>query len=172
MRDRDFDVQMSWSGMGRSGTGVITTADAMQELSAPRSMGGTGTSPEELLVSAVALSYTVTLAGMLNRAQLPLERLVVSVRGTVGGTAGERFERIVVNATILEGDAARRDEYEQTAQSAHQRSFLGTALSADTACEVDPVSILPIEAAPHLSTTRTGRPIPASVGSALAERAA
>jgi hypothetical protein len=116
----------------------------------------------------VALSYGVTCSGMLNLLQLPFKRLVAG--GTVSGMPGARFERIVVNAAILEGGATRRDEYEQTAQLAHQCSFLGTALSADLV-GVDPVGLLPIEPAPHLSTTRNGRPVPASVGSALAERA-
>lgn len=163
MRDCDFDVQVSWSGMGRSGKGLIGTADAMQEISGPEPMSGKGTrtSPEELLVAAVALSYTLALSGVLSRAQLPVGRLVVSARGMVRGTpADARFERIVVSPTILEGDTTRRDEYAQAALLARQRSFLGATLSAEVACEVGPLGILPLEAARPLSTTRNGRAVP------------
>src|SRR5689334_983706 len=81
---------------------------------------GVGTNPEELLVSAVSSCYTATLFGVLNRAKLPVDSLVVKASGTVTGLPGRaRFAGIVVTPTILGGDLVRQREYEAAARGAH-----------------------------------------------------
>lgn len=145
MRDLDFDVQVIWSGTGRGGAGLISMDGPAQELSTPASMGGrgAGTNPEELLVAAVSSCYSATLFGVLTRAGLPVSSLTVSARGTVTGFPGRaRFEQIIVSPTILEGDVSRRGEYEQAAQTAHERCFIGGTLASDVAYEVGAVEIV------------------------------
>jgi len=72
--DLSFDVKLRWSGTGREGGEMIEADDLALELSSPKSMGGLGvrTNPEELLVCAVSSCYTVTLFGVLRRAELPV----------------------------------------------------------------------------------------------------
>lgn len=111
MSDVRFEIELRWSGTGRAGAGQILTDDLELELSAPESMGGrgVGTNPEELLVSAVSSCYTATLFGVLDRAKLPVDSLVVEASGTVTGLPGRpRFAGIVVTPTILGGDLARQ----------------------------------------------------------------
>jgi organic hydroperoxide reductase OsmC/OhrA len=58
-----FESQATWRGPQRAGAGVLTTGQQRVVFSAPESMGGrgVGSSPEELLVSAVASCYSGTL---------------------------------------------------------------------------------------------------------------
>lgn len=176
MSDLDFDVQVSWSETGRSGAGRISTHDAVQELSTPASMGGrgAGTNPEELLVAAVSSCYTATLFGVLRRGRLPVSSVTVSARGTVTGFPGAaRFERIMVSPTILEGDLSRRGEYEQAAQTAHERCFIGATLAAGVVYEVGPVEILGVGDATERSALELGSAASANVNvDAPAPRAA
>ena len=144
MSDLDFDVQVAWSGTGREGLGRIDTDDLVLELSTPASMGGrgVGTNPEELLVSAVAACYTATLFGVLRRARLPVSSLAATARGTVTGFPGRaRFERIAISPTIVGGDTRRRGEYEDAANLARDRCFIGATLAPEVAYEVGSVQI-------------------------------
>lgn len=144
MDDLTFDVELSWTGTGRDGTGAIQTDDLLMELSGPESMGGrgVGTNPEELLVCAVSSCFTATLFGVLRRARLPVDSLTIKARGTVTGFPGhERFARIVVIPTILGGDSARQSEYETAAADAHDRCFIGHTLASDIAYEMGSVEV-------------------------------
>ncbi len=144
MSDLDFDVQVAWAGTGREGLGTIDTDDLVLELSTPESMGGrgVGTNPEELLVSAVAACYTATLFGVLRRARLPVSNLAATARGTVTGFPGRaRFERIAISPTIVGGDTRRRGEYEDAANLAHDRCFIGATLAPEVVYEVGSVRI-------------------------------
>ena len=144
MSDLEFEVQVAWSGTGREGLGRIDTDDLVLELSTPASMGGrgVGTNPEELLVSAVAACYTATLFGVLRRARLPVSSLAATARGTVTGFPGRaRFERIAISPTIVGGDTRRRGEYEDAANLAHDRCFIGATLAPEVAYEVGSVQI-------------------------------
>ena len=75
--------------------------------SAPSSMGGrgVGTSPEELLVSAVASCYAGTLFHLLAQDGLPAEQVRVRATGVVTDYPGSaaRFSQIVVQPTIRGG---------------------------------------------------------------------
>lgn len=144
MADMNFDLELHWAGTGRDGAGEIRTDDVAVELSSPKSMGGrgVGTNPEELLVGAVSSCFTATLAAVLSRSELPVESLAVGASGTVTGSArDQRFARIVVNPTILGGDAARMAEYEAAAELAHDRCFIGRTLAPEVSYEVGPVQV-------------------------------
>jgi peroxiredoxin-like protein len=144
MDDLNFDIELGWVGTGREGAGTIQTDDLLMELSAPESMGGrgVGTNPEELLVCAVSSCFTATLFGVLRRARLPVDSLMIKASGTVTGFPGHaRFARIVVTPTILGGDSARQSEYEAAAADAHDRCFIGQTLAADVTYEVGSVEV-------------------------------
>ncbi|MEA2333064.1 MAG: hypothetical protein QOH58_3202 [Thermoleophilaceae bacterium] len=144
MSELDFEVLLNWSGTGRQGTGRIDTHDLVLDLSTPASMGGrgVGTNPEELLVSAVAACYTATLFGVLQRSGLAVRCLTVVATGSVTGfPRTTRFERITVSPTIVGGDARRHGEYEDAANTAHDRCFIGSMLAAEVAYEVGSVQI-------------------------------
>lgn len=146
MAELPFDIQLEWSGSGREGRGTIVTDDLELEYSAPASMGGrgVGSNPEELLVCAVGACYSATLFGLLHRAGLPASAVRIAASGTVSDyPAHSRFARLTVSPTILDGDPARRGEYEQTAEAAHARCFIGRALADDVEYEVGTVTVEP-----------------------------
>lgn len=146
MRELPFQVELEWSGGGREGAGRILTDDLELELSTPASMGGrgVGTNPEELLVCAVASCYAATLAGILRRSGLPATSVNIDARGTVSGYPEQaRFERIVVSPTIHDGDPTRVQEYEQAAETAHERCFIGQTIAGTVDYQVGWVAVEP-----------------------------
>lgn len=134
MSELRFDVELTWMGNGDEGAGRIHGEDSELEYSVPASMGGrgSGTNPEELLVSAVASCYSATLEGVLRRAGLPAEEVRVDATGVVqisGYPAHARFTRLTVSPTIVDGDPERGAEYERAARGAHDRCFIGHTLA-------------------------------------------
>lgn len=144
MSDLGFEIKLRWSGTGREGVGEIRGDNTSIDLSGPESMGGkgTGTNPEELLVSAVSSCYIATLFGVLRRAGLPVAALTVDATGGVTGFPGKaRFDHVVVSPTILGGDPSRQDEYETAAVLAHDRCLIGKALAPEVTYEVRSVRV-------------------------------
>lgn len=150
MTDIQFDVDLEWSGAGRDGAGRIVTDDLELEYSSPASMGGrgVGTNPEELLVCAVASCYSATLLGVLRHAGLPASSVRIEATGTVSGyPTSARFERLVVSPTIVDADPKRASEYEQAAEVAHGRCFIGRTVAGNVDYRVGRVGVEPTRAA-------------------------
>lgn len=141
-----FSVELSWSGSGREGAGRVEGADTEIGYSVPASMGGrgSGTNPEELLVSAVGSCYSATLFGVLRRAGLPVSTVRVQAVGTVAGYPEQaRFAQLTVSPTISGADTGRAYEYEHAAQAAHDRCFIGRTLAPAVDYRVGRVSVEP-----------------------------
>lgn len=147
MRDLTYTSLVAWKGTGRAGGGVLTTGAQTVTFSAPANMGGrgVGTSPEELLISAVASCYSGTLVHLLARDGLPAEGVEVRVSGVVTDYPGERerFSRITVSPTIVGGEPQRSREYVLTARAAREHCFIGQALHTEIRYEVGDVSLEP-----------------------------
>jgi peroxiredoxin-like protein len=144
MGDLSFDVQLRWTGTGRDGAGEIRGDGLAVEYSGPDSMGGRGigTSPEELLVSAVSACYTATLFAELRRAGLPVDSVAVAASGTVTGFPGRtRFAGIRVNPTILGASVERLEKYEHAAEAADRHCFIGHTLGPKVDYEVGSVTV-------------------------------
>lgn len=69
MVKHDFNVTTHWSG-GRESVGNLNGDVLTEQISIPAGLGGngTGTNPDELLVSAAASCYIISLAAVLERA--------------------------------------------------------------------------------------------------------
>ena len=144
-QDLDFTVRSSWSGTGRSGLGTIASGGQSITYSVPAAMGGqgTGTSPEELLVAAVSACFSGTLTRILHARGLPVARLDLTAHGVVSGYPAEtRFARIVVQPSISGGDPSRLGEYEEAAQTARRRCFIGGTLKESVDYAVGEVSVV------------------------------
>lgn len=105
MSDLLFTSKLSWSG-GRSSSGVVETGGQSLQLSVPASMGGlgAGTSPEELISSAVGSCYTSTLAAILESRRLPAASIEVQVNTLVSDYPGPNAR--VARLTRLARDAS------------------------------------------------------------------
>ncbi len=145
MTDLTFASMVRWEGRGRDGGGTVTTGGQTLDYSAPSSMGGrgVGTSPEELLVSAVASCYSGTFFHLLGRDGLPADDVAVDAVGVVSDypSRAARFSRIVVNPTITGADSSRLSEYQACAQVARDHCFIGTALRDTITYEVGEVTV-------------------------------
>ena len=147
MAELTFKSRVTWRGRERAGAGIVTLGREEVVFSAPSSMGGrgVGTSPEELLVSAVASCYAGTLFHLLAQDGLPAEQVRVRATGVVTDYPGSaaRFSQIVVQPTIRGGVPQRAPEYTACAHMAHEHCFIGKALRDDISYEVGEVVVRP-----------------------------
>ncbi len=145
MADLTFGVVSNWTGLGNVGLGEIAANNRTYEFSVPTEMGGrgAGTSPEELLTSAVCTCFTSTLFALLSRARLPATKLTVAAQGKVVGYPGKdaRFAEIRVSPTVHDGDTSRLEEYAKFACQARDRCFIGRTLRGNVAYIVGEVSV-------------------------------
>jgi osmotically inducible protein OsmC len=144
MEDLTFEVMTRWSGTGHDAVGTVQTGGQVLAWSVPSGMGGRGegSSPEELLASAVATCYTGTLSSLLTRDGLPWERVQVKMHETVAGQP-TRIARLLATPSILGGDPGRVGEYQRTAELARDHCFIGRHLRADVTYEVGSVTVEP-----------------------------
>lgn len=123
-----FDVKAKWAGVGRHGEGEMQVGEHRFSYSAPATMGGKGigASPENLLLAAVTACYSGTLMRVLEQRHLPGISIAIHTNGMVEGyPENAKFAHIIVNPTIQGGDPKLMMEYQQAAQTARDRCFIG-----------------------------------------------
>jgi peroxiredoxin-like protein len=82
-----FILNAVWNG-GRNSDGTIDAGQLKTQISIPKEMGGpgVGTNPDEMLLGAAATCYLITLAAMLERAELTTSSLTLTSEATVDVT--------------------------------------------------------------------------------------
>lgn len=133
MAELSYKVSAAWTGSGKSGEGTLVVGDRTVPYSVPANMGGKGkgASPETLLISAVTACYSGTLYYFLLKRHLPVASVEITTEGFVADYPEKpRYSRIIVNPTIVGGEAARRDDYVETARSARDHCFIGQTVAA------------------------------------------
>lgn len=146
MAELAFSVDLKWQGTGREGEGTAQMSEERVHYSAPASMGGkgVGTSPEELLLAAVASCYSGTLFGVLRQEGLPVETISVRAEGSVTGyPVRSKFAVLRVNPTIHGGESGQMENYRRLAHIARDKCFIGKTIIGNVAYEVGYVSVLP-----------------------------
>ncbi len=89
MAQHQFHLKADWPG-GRNSTGSIDAGNLKTKISIPPEMDGpgVGTNPDEMLLGAAATCYVITLAAMIERAELPLKEMALNSEGIVDVTDG------------------------------------------------------------------------------------
>lgn len=89
MAYQHFHLSAKWPG-GRNSSGFIDAGNLKTEISIPKEMDGpgVGTNPDEMLLGAAATCYVITLAAMIERAELPLQEMSLQSEGIVDVTNG------------------------------------------------------------------------------------
>lgn len=89
MAEHIFTLTASWPG-GRNSVGEIASGQLQTKVSIPPEMDGpgVGTNPDEMLLGAAATCYIITLAAMLERANLETSKLTMTSEGLVDVTNG------------------------------------------------------------------------------------
>ena len=144
MEDLTFEVTTRLTGVGREAVGTVEMGDQVLAWSVPSGMGGKGegSSPEELLASAVATCYTATFSSLLSQDGLPWEQVQVKMQENVSGQP-TRVSRLLATSNVLGGDPGRTEEYQRTAELARERCFIGRHLRSDVSYQVGPVTVEP-----------------------------
>lgn len=122
-----FKLQTSWDG-GRNDSSSIQCENLITTISIPSGMGGPGigTNPDELLLSAAASCYIISLAAMLERSNVKA-RLVLQSDGIVQVEKNVfSYKQIIHNIEIfLEED-----------NDSHKRIAGRLALKAEETCMI------------------------------------
>jgi organic hydroperoxide reductase OsmC/OhrA len=144
MSELMFEPDVRWKGTGRDGAGTVTTGGQEITHSAP-SMGGrgSGTSPEELLISAAGSCYAGTLFHPIARDALPATDVVIRVQGVVTDypSREEAFSWLIVHPRIDGADPSRIPAYEACARKAGEHCFIGKTLREAISYEVGDVEV-------------------------------
>lgn len=124
IQNHDYHVSVQWQG-GRDGHGTVTTEASRLALPLavpPEFLGaGGGTNPEELLTSAVAGCYTLTLGIIGANRKLPIVNISSEVTGTVEQNGPNlTFKRIVVKPTIIVTSDATDAQIAVVTEMAHK----------------------------------------------------
>ncbi|MFC3746191.1 OsmC family protein [Paenibacillus sp. GCM10012306] len=139
-----FHLKAVWNG-GRNSEGHIDAGGLKTIISIPKEMGGpgTGTNPDEMLLGAASTCYLITLAAMLERANITPQDLTLESEATVDVTNNIfTYERIVHKPRIvLKSDAteAELSKAEQLAHNAEASCMISRAVAGNVSIETQPV---------------------------------
>lgn len=116
-----FHLKAIWNG-GRNSEGHIDAGGLKTVISIPQEMGGpgTGTNPDEMLLGAAATCYLITLAAMLERADIVPQELTLESEATVDVTNNVfTYEQIIHKPRIVLKEETTEAELAKTEQLAH-----------------------------------------------------
>jgi peroxiredoxin-like protein len=112
MAEHHFHLKADWPG-GRNSEGYIEAGNLKTKISIPPEMEGpgVGTNPDEMLLGAAATCYIITLAAMIERANLPLKEMALESEGIVNVTNGVfTYKKIIHRPTVaLTNNASEKD---------------------------------------------------------------
>lgn len=115
MVKHSFHLKADWPG-GRNNVGFIELKNLQTKVSIPPEMDGpgVGTNPDEMLLGAAATCYIITLAAMIERANLPLEEMALESEGIVDVTKGViTYEKIIHRPVVSLTCHASEKDYEK-----------------------------------------------------------
>jgi len=139
-----FHLKAVWDG-GRNSQGHIDAGGLKTSISIPQEMGGpgTGTNPDEMLLGAASTCYIITLAAMLERANIAPQELTLQSEAIVDVTNNIfTYERIVHKPQIILGnDATDADlsKAELLAHKAEHSCMISRALKGNVSLETQPL---------------------------------
>ena len=139
-REPIFDIHLEWQG-GRLGAGTVRAGGMQTGVSVPASMGGpgSGTNPEELLASAAATCYAITLAALLERMRLPLAAdIALRSQLTVDVGPPLRVVRLVHRPTVRLARGADVERARRAAVQAEEYCLVSRAVRGNVEILVEP----------------------------------
>lgn len=102
MAEHHFLLKADWPG-GRNNVGYIDAGNLKTKISIPPEMDGpgVGTNPDEMLLGAAATCYIITLAAMIERANLPLKEMSLESEGIVDVTNGVFTYKKIIHRPLV-----------------------------------------------------------------------
>ncbi|HLQ94907.1 MAG TPA: OsmC family protein [Pseudogracilibacillus sp.] len=142
MAYQHFHLSAEWPG-GRNSSGFIDAGNLKTEISIPREMDGpgVGTNPDEMLLGAAATCYVITLAAMIERAELPLQEMSLQSEGIVDVTNGVfTYKKIIHRPEVqLTQEATEKDGklLRRLVERAEDNCMISRAIKGNVEVEVE-----------------------------------
>ncbi|WP_100009811.1 OsmC family protein [Lentibacillus sediminis] len=143
MAEHHFHLNADWPG-GRNSEGSIDAGNLQTKISIPQEMDGpgVGTNPDEMLLGAAATCYIITLAAMIERAELPLEEMSLESEGIVDVTNGVfTYKKIIHKPAVALQTSATEAEHKKLAQlveKAEKSCMISRAIQGNVEMELQP----------------------------------
>ncbi|UJL46037.1 OsmC family protein [Virgibacillus sp. NKC19-16] len=141
MAEEHFHLKASWPG-GRNSEGYIDAGNLQTKISIPTEMDGpgVGTNPDEMLLGAAATCYIITLAAMIERADLPLNEMSLESEGIVDVTNGVfTYKKIIHKPTVTLKDGSQETDYkklEKLVEKAEKSCMISRAIQGNVEIEL------------------------------------
>jgi len=122
MAEHHFHLKANWPG-GRNSEGTIEAGHLNTKVSIPPEMDGPGigTNPDEMLLGAASTCYIITLAAMIERANLPLQAMGLTSEGIVDVTRGIiTYKKIIHRPTVTLTNHASQDDKDKLQTLIHK----------------------------------------------------
>ncbi|GGJ12378.1 hypothetical protein GCM10010885_22190 [Alicyclobacillus cellulosilyticus] len=134
-----YTVRGAWTG-DKFSVGRITSEGLTAQFSIPNDLGGpgVGTNPEELLLSAAAGCYLITLSAILSNRRIPFARIDLESVGYVENDRGLRFDRIEHRPTIVLDRPYDEEQLITLAEHAEHACMVSSAVRGNVAVHVSP----------------------------------
>lgn len=136
-----FHLKADWPG-GRNEVGFIESDKLKTEISIPKDMDGPdiGTNPDEMLLGAAATCYIISLAALIERANLPLKEMDMNSEGIVDVTDGVFTYKKIIHEprVVLSSVATEQDmrKLNQLVEKAEKSCMISKALRGNVELEL------------------------------------
>jgi peroxiredoxin-like protein len=138
--EHSFKLTANWSG-GLSGIGHVESGALNVAVSSPKAFGGPGkgTNPEELLLSAAASCYLITLAAICQRKELAIESITLTSEATTTSPPALKLVSITHHPiiTLKSPDDSSRASALDAATKAEMFCMISTALRPNVNLKVE-----------------------------------
>ncbi|WP_394218088.1 OsmC family protein [Halobacillus trueperi] len=137
-----FHLKADWPG-GRNEVGYIESEKLKTKISIPKEMDGpdVGTNPDEMLLGAAATCYIISLAAMIERAELPLEEMDMQSEGIVDVTDGVfTYQKIIHRPrVVLRAQAENKDlsKLNRLIEKAEKSCMISKAIQGNVELEME-----------------------------------
>ena len=143
MAEHHFELKASWPG-GRNSVGSIEAGNLKTKISIPPEMDGpgVGTNPDEMLLGAAATCYLITLAAMIERADLPLKEMSLESEGIVDVTNGViTYKKIIHKPYVSLAEGATKEDYsklDKLINKAEKSCMISRAIQGNVEIKLEP----------------------------------
>ncbi|WP_040978189.1 OsmC family protein [Oceanobacillus jeddahense] len=139
-----FHLKGEWQG-GRNSEGYIDAGELQTKISIPPEMDGpgVGTNPDEMLLGAAATCYIISLAAMLERAEIPVDTTSITSEGMVDVTNGIfTYEKIIHRPNITLKKEVTEQQTRLTnklIEKAEKTCMISRAIKGNVQLELKPI---------------------------------
>ncbi|OZU88501.1 hypothetical protein CIL03_12715 [Virgibacillus indicus] len=143
MAEHHFHLKADWPGE-RNSEGYIEAGNLKTKISIPPEMDGPGigTNPDEMLLGAAATCYLITLAAMIERAELPLAEMSLESEGIVDVTKGVfTYKKIIHKPSVTLKNSASDKEHtmlKKLVEKAEKSCMISRAIQGNVEIELQP----------------------------------